>query len=179
MARVRAACRYIHAPPGAAAAVMQAGVGSTAMETQATGFFQWEWWAVAALVLFIAELFVPGFFLVCLGIGCAFSALAAKLGGDSATIQLLVFSVFSLVAFFTVRPLMLKHFMKTDVKTGADAMAGRKARVTQEFDSMRMGRVSVDGDDWRAEAQGDQPLRIGDNVEVVRVESNTLVVKPL
>ncbi len=142
------------------------------------GFFQWEWWAVAALLLLIAEIFVPGFFLVCLGIGCVFSALAASLDA-SATVQLLVFSAFSLTAFFTVRPLMMKHFMKTDMKTGADALAGRKARVTQEFDGMRMGRVSIDGDDWRAEAQGEHPLHVGDSVEVVRVESNTLIVKPL
>lgn len=142
------------------------------------GALQWEWWAVAALVLLIAEIFVPGFFLVCLGIGCAFSALAAGMGATT-TVQLLVFSAFALVAFFTVRPLMVKHFMKTDMKTGADALIGRKARVTHKFDGDRMGRVSIDGDDWRAEAQGEQPLHVGDSVEVVRVESNTVIVKPL
>lgn len=142
------------------------------------GFFQWEWWAVAALVLLIAEIFVPGFFLVCLGIGCMFSALAAGLGA-TATVQLLVFSAFSLAAFFTVRPFMLKAFVKNDLKTGADALAGRRAKVTQDFDAMHMGRVSIDGDDWRAEAIGNNTFRVGDSVEIVRVESNTVIVKPL
>jgi membrane protein implicated in regulation of membrane protease activity len=33
-------------------------------------FFQWHWWAGLAMLLMIAEIFVPGFFLFCLGIGC-------------------------------------------------------------------------------------------------------------
>jgi membrane protein implicated in regulation of membrane protease activity len=42
-----------------------------------------------------------------------------------------------------------------------------------------LGRVQVGGDDWRAESISDAPLRTGDAIEVVRVESNTLIVKPL
>jgi len=42
-----------------------------------------------------------------------------------------------------------------------------------------LGRVAVGGDDWRAETTTDQPLREGDLVEVVSVESNTLIVRPI
>jgi membrane protein implicated in regulation of membrane protease activity len=51
--------------------------------------------------------------------------------------------------------------------------------VTQDFDpGLRLGRVSAGGDDWRAECISDQPLHVGDLIKVVRVESNTLIVKP-
>jgi membrane protein implicated in regulation of membrane protease activity len=143
-------------------------------------FFQWHWWAGAAIVLFILEIFVPGFFLVCLGIGCIGASLAAGLGFGVA-VQLAFFSVCALVAFFTVRPVLMKRMWNApDVKTNVEALVGQRGRVTQDFEpGLRLGRVSAAGDDWRAESLSDRPLRTGDLVEVVRVDSNTLFVKPL
>ena len=143
-------------------------------------FFQWHWWAGAALILLIAEIFVPGFFLLCLGIGCAGASITAAIGLGSAA-QLIAFSALSLLAFFTIRPLLMKRFWKDNgVKTNVDALVGQRGKVSQDFDpGLRLGRVAVGGDDWRAESVNDKQLRIGDLVEVVRVESNTVVVKPL
>ncbi len=143
-------------------------------------FFQWHWWAGLALLMMIAEIFLPGFFLFCLGIGCIAASITAGLGFGPA-IQLLLFSAFSLLAFFTVRPILMRRFWQKDVmRTNADALPGMRGRVSQDFDpGLRLGRVQVGGDDWRAECLTDSPLRIGDTIEVVRVESNTLIVKPL
>lgn len=143
-------------------------------------FFQWHWWAGAAIVLFILEIFVPGFFLMCLGIGCVGASVAAGLGLGVA-LQLAAFSIFSLIAFFTIRPVLMKRMWNApDVKTNVDALIGQRGRVTQDFDpGLRLGRVSAAGDDWRAECLTDRVLRVGDLVEVVRVDSNTLIVKPL
>lgn len=143
-------------------------------------FFQWHWWAGLAIVLFILEIFVPGFFLLCLGIGCVGASTTAALGGGAA-LQLTAFSVFSLVSIFTIRPLLMKRMWNApEVKTNMDALIGQRGRVTQDFDAgLRLGRVSAAGDDWRAECVVDRPLRVGDLIEVVRVESNTLIVKPM
>ncbi len=143
-------------------------------------FFQWHWWAGAALILMIAEIFVPGFFLLCLGIGCVGAAIADLFGAGAAG-QLIAFSGVSLVAFFTIRPVMMKRFMKdTGVRTNVDALVGQRGKVSQDFDpGLRLGRVAVGGDDWRAECVNDHPLKVGDLVKVVRVESNTVIVKPV
>jgi membrane protein implicated in regulation of membrane protease activity len=143
-------------------------------------FFQWHWWAGLALVLMIAEIFVPGFFLLCLGIGCIGGSLAAAIGLGAAG-QLIAFSAFALVSFLTIRPLLMKRMWKgADVRTNVDALVGQRGRVTQDFEpGLRLGRVSAAGDDWRAECTSDRQLRVGDLVEVVRVDSNTLVVKPI
>lgn len=143
-------------------------------------FFQWHWWAGLALLMMIAEIFLPGFFLFCLGIGCIAASITAGLGFGPAS-QLLLFSAFSLLAFFTVRPILMRRFWQKDImRTNADALPGMRGRVSQDFDpGLRLGRVQVGGDDWRAECLSDSPLRIGDTIEVVRVESNTLIVKPL
>lgn len=143
-------------------------------------FFQWHWWAGLAIVLFILEIFVPGFFLLCLGIGCIGASATAAMGGGVA-FQLASFSVFSLISIFTVRPLLMKRMWNApDVKTNVDALVGQRGRVTQDFElGLRLGRVSAAGDDWRAECVSDKALRVGDLVDVVRVESNTLIVKPV
>ena len=143
-------------------------------------FFQWHWWAALAIALFIFEIFVPGFFLLCLGIGCVGASATAALGGGVAW-QLAAFSIFSLIAIFTIRPLLMKRMWNApDVKTNMDALIGQRGRVTQDFDpGLRLGRVNAAGDDWRAESISDRPLHVGDLIEVVRVESNTLVVKPV
>jgi membrane protein implicated in regulation of membrane protease activity len=143
-------------------------------------FFQWHWWAGLALVLMIAEIFVPGFFLLCLGIGCIGGSLAAAIGLGAAG-QLIAFSAFALVSFLTIRPLLMKRMWQgADVKTNMDALVGQRGRVTQDFEpGLRLGRVSAAGDDWRAECTSDRQLRMGDLVEVVRVDSNTLIVRPI
>jgi len=143
-------------------------------------FFQWHWWAALAIILFIAEIMLPGFWVLCLGIGAMGGAIAAALGLD-ANWQLLFFSVFSLVAFFTIRPLLMKRERDRPVtRTNVDALQGQRGRVTQDFDpGLRLGRVAVGGDDWRALAVDDRLLRVGDVVEVVSVESNTVIVKPV
>jgi membrane protein implicated in regulation of membrane protease activity len=143
-------------------------------------FFQWHWWAGLALVLMIAEIFVPGFFLLCLGIGCVGGSLAAALGLGAGA-QLIAFSAFALVSFLTIRPLLMKRMWKgPEVRTNVDALVGQRGRVTQDFEpGLRLGRVSAAGDDWRAECTTDRQLRVGDLVEVVRVESNTLIVRPI
>jgi membrane protein implicated in regulation of membrane protease activity len=142
--------------------------------------FQWHWWAGLALLMMIAEIFIPGFFLFCLGIGCVAASLAAGIGFGPA-VQLLSFSAFALIAFFTVRPVLMKRFWQREhVRTNAEALPGQRGLVSQDFDpGLRLGRVMVGGDDWRAESISDHPLRTGDPIEVVRVESNTLIVKPL
>lgn len=142
-------------------------------------FFQWHWWAALAIALFIFEIFVPGFFLLCLGIGCIGASATAALGGGMA-FQLASFSVFAIISILTIRPLLMKRMWNApDVKMNMDALVGQRGRVTQDFEpGLRLGRVSAAGDDWRAECLSDRSLRVGDLVEVVRVESNTLIVKP-
>jgi membrane protein implicated in regulation of membrane protease activity len=143
-------------------------------------FFEWYWWAGFAILLFIAEIFVPGFFLFCLGVGCVGGSIMAALDLGAAA-QLSAFSVFSLLAFVMLRPVMRRRMLKgPDLRTNKDALIGLRGRVTQDFEpGIRLGRVAAAGDDWRAESMTDRALRIGDMVEIVRVESNTLIVRPI
>ncbi len=142
--------------------------------------FLWHWWAALAIILFILEIMLPGFWLFCLGMGAIGGSLAAGIGLDS-NWQLIFFSAVALISFFTIRPVLMKRMWQGEVtRTNVDALIGLRGKVTQDFDpSLRLGRVAVGGDDWRAEATDDRMLRVGDVIEVVRVESNTVIVVPV
>ncbi len=140
-----------------------------------------EIWALFALLLWLAEVFVPGMILGCLGTGALGGLVAAWLGAGIEG-QLIAASVASVLAFLFLRPLALnKWFRGAEVTTGVDALVGREAVVTVSFDAhSAMGRCKVDGDDWLAQIESPSlPYpQVGDRVRIQKTNSNTLIVTP-
>lgn len=140
----------------------------------------WHWWVIAALVLFLIEIFTSGFAVLCLSIGALFGAVAAAFGWDVKT-QLLCFAIGSLIGFLAVRPLLLKYFFKkrSEVLTNAEALVGKKARVCEAITEIDGGRVAVDGDNWKAVSEDGSPIAAGEWVTITKVESIILTVKKI
>lgn len=141
----------------------------------------WVYWVVAALVLFIVEMFTSGFAVICLAIG-ALGGAAASLLDWSLEIQLLVFAVVSFVALIAVRPILKRLFFSKGekVQTNVDAIIGKRGVVCVEIEADDdNGRVMIDGLDWRAKSDNNEPLPVGTKVEVVERDSVILTVKKL
>ncbi len=143
-------------------------------------FSAWHLWVIVALILLIAEVFVPGFLAASFAIGCFFSAIVAA-AGFGLKGQILGFIAGTLVAFFGVRPFFTKYCYKASggIKTNVDALSGTTGRVTEAIDpASGSGRVRLGGDDWKAVSVEDQAIEAGALVEVVRIEGVKLFVKP-
>lgn len=140
----------------------------------------WQIWAIAAVALFIIEIFAPAFIAICLAMGAVIAAIAAGCGMGLGG-QLALFAVGVLASFFLARPFMLKYFHKKDeVLTNVDALVGRVGRVVVTIDPMQnQGRVVVEGDDWRAVTEDDSVVEAGEKVEVLKVDSTILTVKKI
>ena len=141
----------------------------------------WIYWVIAALVFFIIELFTSGFAVICLAIG-ALGGAAASLLDWSLEIQLLVFAVVSFVALIAVRPILKRLFFRKGekVQTNVDAIIGKRGVVCVEIEADDdNGRVMIDGLDWRAKSDNNEPLPVGTKVEVVERDSVILTVKKL
>jgi membrane protein implicated in regulation of membrane protease activity len=141
----------------------------------------WHIWVIIALVFVIIEVFTTGFAVICISFGCLFGAGAAALDW-SLKWQLLMFSIFTVIAFLTVRPFFIKFFYKKrpEVKTNADALIGRRAIVTERIEGeLHPGRVKIDGDDWKAVPLDDETIEVGEAVEVTAINSVILTVKKL
>ena len=155
----------------------------------------WHWWILIALVLLIGEAFVPGLVLGSLAIGAITGGLASVMT-DFWEYQLIAASAGSLVSLVFLRPIAMRTwFSGESVATGVDALPGRTVRITSAFDpSTGRGRGRVDGDDWLIEfpqnwtgrrAEGQVNLndsmdhKVGDELEILRVDSNVLIVVPV
>lgn len=139
------------------------------------------WWLIAGILLFLVEIFTPGFFAASLGIGAFVGSLAAFLGW-SIEIQVLLFSLISVIAIFIFRPLIKKYLYKTiDVPTNADALIGKSGVVVQAVDeNLGHGRVAIDGDEWQyVLATTSVPASKGDRVRVISRDSIVLTVELL
>lgn len=141
----------------------------------------WHIWVIIALACLIIEIFTSGFSIACFSIG----AIAAAIGCafDIGLIwQVILFALFSFLAFIFVRPFVLKAFFNsTDgQQTNADALIGRKGRVSSDIDPEKgFGRVAVDGDDWKAVSIDGSFIAKGTHVEIVSVDSIIVTVKTI
>ena len=140
----------------------------------------WQLWAVVAIVCLILELTAGDFFIICFSIGAFFAAIVAALGGGG-YLQLLAFSVFTLISLVWVRPFAKRYLHKgEDTRvSNADALMGRQGRVVEAVKSDGFGRVQIDGDIWKAVTNEAHDIPEGTNVRVVGRESTIITVETL
>lgn len=138
----------------------------------------WQVWIVAALMLLVAEMFAPGFWLACVAVGSLAAALvAAVLPGLVAPV--LTFSAATVLSLVALRPFLVQHIHRAGhVRTNVDALIGKTGVVSQRIDpATQQGRVVVEGEDWRGATVDDAPVEPGTRVMVLRVEGTTLFVE--
>lgn len=141
-------------------------------------FEPWHVWMVLGIVLLIGEMFTPGFFLACLAAG-AFAVAFVSFLGAGTIFQIFFFSITALACLFTIRPFFLRYTSEKtkDLRTGAQALVGRKAVVVEAFGGPEShGKVKVGGEIWRAMGNQEEFFSEGDLVMIASVSGVTLVV---
>ena len=139
----------------------------------------WHLWALAGLLLWIVEIFTPGFVLGLIGTACLLTVPFAAAGAPL-WLQLAAFGLATAVLALAVRPLVLRllHRRGAQTATNVDALIGRAGQVTEGIDRDRgTGRVRIGGESWSASAGAGPPLEAGRKVVVRRVEGNKVIVE--
>lgn len=143
-------------------------------------FNTWQFWTVTAVVLFIIEIFTPGFFIATFGVG-ALCTVPAALITDNLNIQLIVFAVTTTLTYIYIRPLAKKYFFKkqADAATNVDALIGKKAKVIETIDPLNSkGRVKlIGGEDWKALSSDESIIEKDSVVEIAAVDGAKVIVK--
>jgi membrane protein implicated in regulation of membrane protease activity len=139
----------------------------------------WQVWAVLAVLGLILELTSGDFFIMCLAIGAAGAAITAPFA--NLYWQIGVFAIVSLFSLFQVRPFVLRYLHNNEEKrvSNADALLGRKGRVSETIPAGGFGYVAIDGDQWRAVAVNDEEIVEGTRVKIVSRESTIVTVEQL
>lgn len=136
----------------------------------------WIVWVIVALILGMAEMLTVDFTFLMLA-GGALAAAASAVATDSFTVQVIVFSIVSVILFFTVRPWARRHVAQSspETRTNASALVGLDARTMTEVNPDG-GRVRLDGQVWSARSTSQIPEDTV--VRVVRIEGAHALVEP-
>jgi membrane protein implicated in regulation of membrane protease activity len=138
-----------------------------------------EWqWLIGGVVLLIAELIAPGFFLIFIGAAAIVTGFAALLLPIPIALQ---FALFAVLAFVSARyggrrAYSMRYDYSADplLNDRAQRMLGKIVVATQPVDA-HSGRVRVGDSEWSARGG---PAAPGDRVRIVDVEGNCLRVEP-
>ena len=135
-------------------------------------------WLIGGVLLLIAELIAPGFFLVFIGGAAIATGVAAMLLPLGLPLQL---ALFAALAYLSARIGGRRAYaMKFDYSSDpvlndrVKRLLGRVVVATQPIDS-NGGRVRVGDSEWSARGGPAQP---GERVRIVDIEGNCLKVEP-
>jgi len=130
-------------------------------------------WIVAGLVLAALEMLVPGLVIIWFGVAAVVTGILAIFVHNQ-YVQFGVFIVLSgLMVVFSQR-IARKITHKEPEQVGANRMVGVMGIVVQPIAPPELGRVKVNGDEWRAEAK--VAIARGATVRVLNVEGTHLTV---
>lgn len=133
-------------------------------------------WMIGGVVLLIAEIMVPGVFLVWIGIAALVTGLFAVLFDIGVAGQLGLFALYAVIAVYVGR----RFYGVTGVEAAdpllndrAAQLVGRRVMVIEAVDE-DSGRVRVGDGEWSARGGPAEP---GERVRITGVEGNCLIVE--
>lgn len=140
----------------------------------------WELWAVISVICLILELGSGDLFLLSFAISAAATAILSLLGLNIYA-QLVIFAVVSLLTLLLVRPSLLKLLHRGEDKrqSNAEALVRKTGFVTEAIPAQGYGRVSLGGDDWKAQSANGMAIAKGVQVKFVSRESIILTVETI
>ena len=134
-------------------------------------------WAIAGVLILIAEVIAPGFFLLFIGAAAIATGLFTLLFDLSLAPQLVLFALYTALAVmlgkrFYAQPDTAEQ--QLGLNDPSRRMIGKSVLVVDPVDE-HGGRVRVGDGEWSARGG---PAAVGERVIVVAVEGNCLTVEP-
>ncbi len=134
-------------------------------------------WMIGGVVLLIAELIAPGFFLLFVGAAAVATGLFTLLFDLGAAPQLALFALYSIIALMVGRRVYANQSVESSdplLNDRAARLVGRSVHVITPVDE-HGGRVRVGDSEWSARGG---PAEAGERVRITGVEGNCLLVEP-
>jgi membrane protein implicated in regulation of membrane protease activity len=134
-------------------------------------------WMIGGILLLIAEVIAPGFFLVFIGVAALATGAFTLLFDMPLAFQLILFTIYALVAVMIGRKVYSNQAVDSTDPLLNDRVArlvGKSVTVIEAVDE-HSGRVRVGDSEWSARGG---PGRPGERVRITGVDGNCLLVEP-
>jgi len=135
-------------------------------------------WLVLLVVLVGVEIATMGLTTIWFAGGALVATIAAAFNAPIPVQFVLFLGVSFLLLFFT-RPIAIKYFNKSRVKTNVESLIGKQAIVIDTINNSKgEGQVTVEGKEWLARASVEEnSIKIGVVTTVVGIRGIKLIVE--
>ena len=138
----------------------------------------WIIWLILCAAFIIAEIFTASFFAGPIGFSCLVAAVLAHFK-FSGTVQLLSFSITSIILLVAIRPIWLRMLDgdDPDLLSGPDAYVGETGEVIETVDTAKgTGRIRLGSENWVAISDKNIIIESGTRATVVRMDGTKVVI---
>lgn len=132
-------------------------------------------WIAIIIFAFIIEVNTLDLVSIWFSLGAIVAFISALIGA-STSVQVWLFILSSVVLLVLTRPLAKKYMVKNTVKTNADRLIGKAAKVTKPITVTERGEVKIDGKYWLAFTEEDTLFEVDQQVLVLGIEGVKLLV---
>lgn len=137
-------------------------------------------WFLIGLIFALLELGLPGLIIIFFGIGAWITSLTSLVFDLSVGSQILIFVISSVLALIFLRKWFQRKFFQSKGNVSSDdddELTGKRAKAQTAFNPGEVGKVELNGALW--EATSDEPVSLGQMVEIINKKSIKLIVKPI
>ena len=139
-------------------------------------------WAVLLVLFIIIELETVQLRSIWFAVGAALAliGLAIPFVAHRIWIQVFLFLLASALSMYFLRPLAKRRLKVENTPTNADRNIGKTGIVEDTIDPTQgTGTVKIGGKYWTARTQDQEPIPVGTEVEILRIEGVKVIVKPV
>ena len=113
------------------------------------------YWLIAFVILVVIEILTQGLTTIWFAVGAIVAAIAAILNLPF-LVQMLLFTVVSLLLLIFIRAFAVQFFNKNRIRTNSESLVGKQAIVTEDINNLKAtGQVVLNGQEWSARSVND------------------------
>ena len=135
-----------------------------------------ESWLILFVILVFVELSTVNLVSIWFALGALVTALLSLVIKEM-TIQIIIFTLSSVLFFFLTKPLVKKLSKGEKIPTNLDRVIGKIGIVTEDITKLEPGEVKVDGKKWSAIST--KKIEKGSKVEILSIDGVKLHVKEI
>ena len=135
-------------------------------------------WGILIIASIVVELITDELTIIWGTVGGIFALISAALKAPI-WLQLIIFFIFTITFILIFKPIIEKNRKRETVHTNADRIIGMVAVVSESFKENQIGKVTVNGQLWRAVSTSNDEFFEGEKVQVEGLSGTKVIVSKI